>query len=703
MQIFDSIKITLNGSVWIFLTAVTAVFIFTFYYYRFTIPQIKKSLRIILSFLRFTALFLVTVIIFEPLLSISDKTEKTPENLIFYDASSSIKESSEWNLINGLKEKLENLPGSSKFYSFGTEVKDLNGDIDFSEPLTDFSKISKAVSENNAPAASVIIISDGIITAGQNPLSNFEKAGIPVFTIGLGDTSLSKDITVNRIIHNEAVYAGTATNISAEIFSNGFENQEIKIDFYEDGRLFESKETTLKDGINRVSASYLPASPGEKKISASVSKISGEQTFDNNRKDTFIFADRSKLKIFMVAGSPSSDLSFIKNSLKQNKNIDIRTYTEIIRNQPPDISFFNKMNDSADAVIILDFPAKSSNRQTLNLLKQNISNNKLPFLFIFGENFDLTMINQFEGLLPFSAKRINSAFSQIQPVIKMPNHPLIKSAIEKDVSEWENLPPVLRTNSEITASPGSIVPAEISVKNINFPFPLIILNETGAAKRAVVTAAQTWRWKLQSSSQSQNIFDNFINSSIKWLTASGKTKSFVETSKKYFFQGEEVIISGQIYNDLMEPVADADIVIEIKGTDYSNSFNLFKSESGIYEGGLIINTPGEYSYTAKVNAQGIRPMAFSGKFIVNRIDIEKVNLKQDIAFLKSLAELTGGSYFKITETGNLEDIFKNTVDSGVKTEIKRKEIPLWNYEWILAIIVLLFSAEWFLRKKVGLL
>jgi hypothetical protein len=71
--------------------------------------------------------------------------------------------------------------------------------------------------------------------------------------------------------------------------------------------------------------------------------------------------------------------------------------------------------------------------------------------------------------------------------------------------------------------------------------------------------------------------------------------------------------------------------------------------------------------------------------------------------LRQIAAETGGSYRVITDVDGLPEAIQN--DAGF-VEIRRavsNDIQLWNIVWLLALAVLLFATEWYLRKQAGLI
>ena len=78
------------------------------------------------------------------------------------------------------------------------------------------------------------------------------------------------------------------------------------------------------------------------------------------------------------------------------------------------------------------------------------------------------------------------------------------------------------------------------------------------------------------------------------------------------------------------------------------------------------------------------------------MELSNTELKQ--TFLKSLAEASGGSYIP---PDSLEILAKKLQPQPIQKDLIR-QFAVWNNSHILIIIILLLSAEWFIRKKKGM-
>ena len=236
------------------------------------------------------------------------------------------------NVIDELKQT--DLIRNTLLKSFGTKIVEINSDsldkISFKEGSTNFSNIFENIANDKNNVSAAVILSDGVITDGSNPIYMAEKSGIPIYTVGVGDTAKRKDVEIKNVIYNEFIYAETPTALTAAIVNDGFANRTVNLSFYENDLLLQQQNITLSpDGIQNIQLNYTPKTSGEKKLAISLSGIEGEYSKANNRKVFYINVLSNKVKVLLLAGSPSSDLSFIKNTLLTDNNLSVNSITQI--------------------------------------------------------------------------------------------------------------------------------------------------------------------------------------------------------------------------------------------------------------------------------------------------------------------------------------------------------------------------------------
>jgi len=87
------------------------------------------------------------------------------------------------------------------------------------------------------------------------------------------------------------------------------------------------------------------------------------------------------------------------------------------------------------------------------------------------------------------------------------------------------------------------------------------------------------------------------------------------------------------------------------------------------------------------------------EFSVDSFNPEFLQTRADFGLLRNISSVTGGKFFTASTMDSLDHYLKF---EPVQVELS-KEIEFFQSPWILAFIILLLSADWFLRKRKGML
>ena len=717
---FEKISLTLSFNPIFFIAALILLGAYAVYVYRYTVPVVNKSKKILLVSLRTFALIILLFAIFEPIVTLAKKVILEPVNLFFVDNSRSIQIKDGTHREETTEAFLKdaggnNLLSGSNLYSFGNQVNKVSNDslfkINFSEGSTNFSEIFREIKEDKSNISSVVVISDGVITDGTNPLYTAEKLNIPVFTIGVGDTTKHKDIELKNILYNEYIYAQTPTKIEGTILNNGFGDQNTVVSFYENDQLVEQKNIKLsEDGVQNINFVYTPKSGGEKKLAINISNLKGEFTEANNKKVFYINVLSNKIKVLLISGAPSPDLSFIKNTLMEDKNLSVNSITQIGQNNYLEKNNREALIDSSQILFLIGFPTAETSNEFLNRISEAVSNKNKPFFITLSGNTDFSKLDQLQKVLPFvynkASSGSSSGFSEVQPNITADesNNPLIQNNAQNNIEAWNNLPPIFQPNGVYKSKPEDEVISTVRINNVPINLPLIVTRRLGSKRSIAVLAKDIWKWKLQTADENLNLFDNFLLNSVKWLNTSEKQKQVtIKTSKKLYSSGEDIDFTGQVYDETFNPVSDAEVKVKINGEKDTYDLTLNAAGNGLYEGTLQINKPGNYTYSGEALLDEKSLGTDAGKFNIGEVDIEMINPQMNYEFLNTLANETGGKFFNSSNYDQLFTLLKNINKKASKEKTNVSEIRLWSNEWLMIIAILLFGLEWFIRKRSGML
>ena len=709
---FEKIDLSFSFNSVFFFIGLILLAAYSFYVYRFTLPPVSKIKRFILTALRAFALVFLLFIFFEPVLTLTKINLQTPVNLFFVDNSKSITINDGTNRVETVKDIIEqtrssSLGGSNKYFSFGSKVEPINEDslerLDFSETNSNFSNIFSNINQTENNIASITIFSDGVITEGSTPIYTAEKIGIPVFTVGIGDSTKKNDIEIKNVLNNEFIYAETPTTILVTILNKGFAGKASQISLYENSKLLEQKNLVFDaSGVNSISFDYTPKQSGERKLSVKINNHDGEVTFLNNQKVFYINVLSTKINVLLVAGSPSADLTFIKNSLSSDENLKVNTLTQITAGNFLENNSATKL-DSADIIYLIEYPTVNSSEDFYGKLVNKLVNKNTPFFFLLSAEVDVRKLNRLNSLLPFSIQKLEKNYLQVQPDLQVTelNNPLLQNST---INEWNNLPPISQPLAAITIKSETKVISKIKINNQPRNNALIVSRNLGSKRSVGVIAKDIWRWKLQTANKNLSLFDNFIISSSRWLNAPDDQKKVkIKTSKKFYSSGEVVEFSAQVYDESFNPVNDAEVKININSKESKDEINLNSIGGGLYEGSISFSKNGDYFFKGIALYNGKSLGEDKGSFNIGDVDVEMADTRMNYEFLSLLATQTKGQYFSPDKFGELITKLNEINLNSSKEKIITSEIRLWSDEWLLVIVILLFAIEWFLRKRSGML
>ncbi|MFN0157394.1 MAG: hypothetical protein ACKVRP_04895 [Bacteroidota bacterium] len=713
-----NINIDFSISVLFIILLVVAACAVATYYYRTTLPPIPRWKRFLLTALRAAALSLVLILIFEPLLSLVRSFMRPPGVAVLIDDSRSMqiqdKDGDRGQILSSVvhHSSMNRLAGNTElhWHTFGARLTEHDGldSLALSEEATDISSALKQLGEqkerNNIRAA--VLVTDGAFNLGQNPLYEAEKLGIPIYTVGIGDSSEQRDVLITKVVTNSLVYSDVETPVDVTIKSSGFGGKNVDVVLMEGNKELKRATLALQDGTREypVSLPYTPEGEGMKKFTLRVSGIEGELTTDNNRKSFFARILKSKLRVVLL-GLPGPDFSILEQTLAEEKNIAVRSFAQ----RPLGGWYGETPNraalDSADCLMLIGLPTTTTDMQTLELVRVAALDAGKPLFFIDGKGVDDGRLRTLGPSLPFIPSP-SSAIEQLiflQPSGTQKNHPILNGGIE---GAWDRLPPIFSKQSRYKARPEAVVLGNIRIMNVATPDPLMIIRNVNRQKSMAILGYGVWRWRLmaQGTPDTEKLLSALLANSIRWLTTREDNKPVkVAPSKDIYTHGEPVEFLGQVYDASGRPVESAQLRVTAIQDNREFETLLRPIGNGRYEGTIDGLAVGDYSYRAVAALDGQPLGEDRGRFSVGELNLEFLDTKMNISLLRLLASRTGGKYYSPDDIGGLPSDLATQPTFKPEEVLDTTRLELWNWQYMLALIVTLFAVEWFIRKRSGML
>ncbi|MGB1308629.1 MAG: VWA domain-containing protein [Oceanihabitans sp.] len=643
--------------------------------------------NLVFALLRFATIFLVLVLLINPKLErLSYYTEK-PNLVIAVDNSNSVshlnKNEKVLELISTIKANKEiqdkfNLD----FFTFGNQLQATDS-ITFLEKQTNinkaFTEFSQIYKNTIAP---VLLITDGNQTYGSDYVFSANKVKQPIFPVILGDTITYTDLKLQQLNVNkyaflknkfpvEAIvtYTGnTAVNSKFIVKSGSVTVYSKNIDF---SKVNNSKILNFNLPANRV---------GVQSYKAQIIPIESEKNTINNYSNFAVEVIDEKTKVALVSDFMHPDLGAIKKSIESNEQREVKI-----------ISTSKYISQKHDFQLVILYQVNNKFKQILRDLEKDNTNK----FVILGTKSDYTFINS----SPLNYKfNITNQTENYQARLNA-NY----NAFIIDDLNFESFPPLQATFGNATFA----VPVETilskTVGSLETELPLLATFETNGRREAVLLGENIWKWRAQSylNKKSFNDFDNFIGKIVQYL-ASNKRRNRLNVDYESFYQGNNnVIIKAQFFNKNYEFDAKEilNLYVKEKNTNVSNTLP-FILKGNNYQADLSHLPAGNYSFTAKATNENISK---SGAFQILEYNIEQQFLNANVTKLQQVATNTEGKPYFIANTNNLlNDLLNDSRFTSVQKSSKNI-VPLIDWKYLLALIILSLAIEWFLRKYNGLI
>jgi hypothetical protein len=694
----------------------------SYFFYRFTLPSVTRPRRIILSLLRGAALALVLLLLLEPVLRSSFVTRHPPVVAVLADRSASMtivdRTGNRGEQINNLLTSV--IPGAipysveTQFYSFGASLHGpLQHPVDsLGDEVTDIAAALLALTHERERLniRAVIMLSDGMYTEGENPVYRAVGLGIPVYAIGIGDTAQQKDVLLTRITANDVVYAGSTAPVDIVIKSSGYGGEKAEVTLNDGTRILDRTVVVLPSGTAEVSArlSYTPEGEGSHRYTVRVSSLPGELTPANNRRLFSTKILRSTMRVLILAAGPSPDLSVIRGTLSEDPNISVRALTQKLGGGYYEGALTRQAVDSADCVLSIGMPDAATTSGTVELLRSAIVEKQKPLFYVGGKLIAPSKLLTMAPSLPVVLEGFSPGEQEVEfvPDPSHLDHPLLAFGSDIGRNVWNHLPPVFATHAVYRLREGAVSLGSPRIRNVILPQPFMALRDIALTRSLSVMGYGLWRWRLmaQGNSDTAPLFASFLSSAIRWLTSREEGRSVrVTPTRDQFSRGEPVSFSGQVYNTNSQPVEDAQVSVEIAGEGEHLQTDLHPLGSGRYEGALEGLPPGEFTFRATATRGGHELGRDGGSFLVGGLNLEYLDTRMNAEVLRQLAYRTGGEFLTYREVNRLRELLGSLQTLTPRDEQRIEALELHRWPYVMALVLALFSAEWVIRKRSGMI
>lgn len=676
---------------WLFLLCVIIAAVFSFVLYRkskqdspLTLMQIR-----VLSGLRFLSVFLLAALFMQLAVQhMKHKTQK-PVLIVGIDNSESLHNFQDEirNAVNQLTANLNEF--EPEVLLFDSETRKSN-QADFQGKRSDYSNLLASINQNyiSSNVGALVLLGDGIFNAGTDPAFVAESVNYPIFSVGLGDTTVHTDAAIRNVATNQTAFLDQNFPVQLDLSFTKAVGKIVNLTILESDKVRYSRAIRIPSDhyFFTENLNLKPTDEGIVNYTVRLEPISGEQNLANNSYDFSVNVIAEKQRILFLARGPHPDLSAISQALEGINKYETKLIT----------SFSNELDFSAyDLVIVHQLPHVDP--QTTDLVDKLLQSRR-PVLFVVGKE---TSISGFNGLKTGFQFQPVKGFEQVSAFIQESFSLFRFDATE--MKRFQDLPPLLAPFGDIDLDSSLELFANQVIQSVETKRPLIAFGRIDGQKRGFIAGEGLWRWRIHNylNDRSHAAFDDLIQKFVNYLILKPNEDNFNIYWKTNYAEDEPVIIQAELFNESFEldnsPEVDIEFIHE-NGQTYQAVFDKTNDKYQLNMGRL---PDGNYAFIAH-SKLAESEFSESGNFSVSKIQIEGIETEANFQLLSQMARKTGGEFFLAEAVDELIQQLKQHPNLQAKQTEQQIYRELLTMKWFFFILLFLLALEWFLRKFWGI-
>jgi len=616
-------------------------------------------------------------------------------------------------------------------YSSSTDRVELVSDLTFDGTRTDLvGALDRAREElSSVPLSGLVVVSDGADNSGR-PLAEamvpLQAASVPVYTVGLGEESLTPDIQVSRVSAPRTVLKGTSLLLDVVISQRGFAGQTLPLVVEDEERILAEDDVTFgQDGepvVARVRFTLDEA--GSRRIRLRVPVQDGERVSQNNERGIDVEVREAREKILYFEGEPREEPKFLRRAVADDENIQV-----VFLNRTAEDKFIRLDVDDGDelaggfpktreelfkyrGLILGSVEASYFTHDQLAMIAEFVSRRGGGFLMLGGRwafaegGYGGTPVAEaLPVVLREAALDPHGAFAQVKvkPTVAGMGH--VAAQIRPDGQAgpdlWDSLPSLSIMNHIQEVKPGATT--LLSGEGPQGDRVVLAYQRYGRGKSVAFPVVDSWLWQFHADIPLEDqTHETFWRQLLRWLVDGVPDYLVAGTEQETVEAGEAVRIVTEVNDSAFMEVNDAFVEATLTapdGTVQVISLDWTVERDGEYAGTFNPAMEGEYDINLVATRGGDLILGTDQAHVRVGASTEEyfdANLRRSV--LERLAEETGGRYYEPATVDRLPEDIRFTGGGVTLTE----ERDLWDMPILFFLLVGFVGSEWVFRRRRGL-
>ena len=616
-----------------------------------------------------------------------------------------------------------------RFSGNGERVAQL-GDLSYDGVRTQLGPALEAARQEltGVPLSGLVLVSDGADNSTGSLTDAVMSLGarhVPVFTVGVGRERFTKDIEVSRVEAPRNVLKGASLVVDVMVAQRGYTGDKVQMIVEDGGRIVSTQSVTLSgDGEAIPVRVRVPTTEaGARVLTFRIPPQPGEMVAQNNTQQAIVNVSDRREKILYIEGEPRSEMRFLRNAVRDDKNLQIVTLQRLAKDQFRRFSVddsldlvagFPKTRDELFAykgIILGSIEASYFTGDQLRMLADFVSERGGGLLALGGRRalgeggFAGTPVAEVLPVDLGGGPNDKSAyFSELKVDVTVPGSmhaaTQIADAESTSAKRWKTMPAVTSVNRIGRARPGATVLLTGTPTKGGERQTVLAFQRYGRGKAIVFPVQDSWLWQMLNDVDDVT-FESYWRQLLRWLVSDVPSRVMVAAAGDQAAPGDAVELNAEVSDRTFLKVNNAEAVARVtspSGNVSEMPLEWSVTRDGQYKASFTPTEKGLYRVDVRAR-MGTDSIVSDPSYIASGdLATEYFGAEMRAPLLRRIADETGGRFY----TGeNVAQLAKDIVftDAG-NTVVDRKD--LWDMPIVFLLILALVTSEWGYRKLRGL-
>lgn len=595
--------------------------------------------------------------------------------------------------------------------------------------------------------AAVVFVTDGRRTAGPQAaeivrLLNQRK--IPhTFVLGIGDPAETQMVSLQRFEAPEKVFQRDPFAMKSVVAQQGYDGMAVtvrlvRIDDKGAEQVVATQQVQIGGERTEVVVEWKDLSvdtPGRFVYRSEIQPPDGEPiAAERHSKTAAVEVLGEKLRLLLIAGSPTHEFQTLRNLLIRDKTIDVACWLQSadakfpqdgdegvrIEELPEERTQF----DPYDVVVLIDPDHTKLTPRFCETLQQHVVDGGCGLWWVCGEKYSL------DAMRPQAVTRPLAELLPIVPDIEYAERKIIgfgvafprpwpwSLAAEGEEGLGAKVTRIGQTKDESrllwSRLPGHhfwfpaqrLKPVAIAIAEHTNPefrrggrgMPMIAMQNVGAGRVLYTGTDETYRWRSLYEDSYNRFWVNGVRYLFEGRRQAGNSRLRLLASDEKVELGDAIELTAEVKDEALQPfVADSFAVVLERETEGSETLQLIPVEGA----------PGSYSLRLRptqLGAHRVRPAQKIGKNVEVSFQVTPALVERhgpmDRAELAAIASAVGG---ELLDTPDQLLAAVERIPSRSATDTFRTPHAMWDGWPTIVFLLVVLSLEWLLRKQWNLL